>query len=81
MADGVRTLPPMAPRRPLAADNGSAQALPMMQTAHSRDRSGTVGLGQGRLHRSGGLVPHAGQDVRVAVQRKGYGSVAKKLLD
>jgi CheY-like chemotaxis protein len=30
--------------RPLAADNGSAPPLPMMQTAHSRDRSGTVGL-------------------------------------
>jgi hypothetical protein len=44
MADGVWTLPPMAQGRPLAADNGSAPPLPMMQTAHSRDRSGTVGL-------------------------------------
>jgi hypothetical protein len=44
VADGVRTLPRMARRRPLAADSGSAPAPPMMQTAHSRDRSGTVGL-------------------------------------
>jgi hypothetical protein len=44
MADGVWTLPPMAQGRPLAADSGVAPALPMMQTAHSRDRSGTVGL-------------------------------------
>ena len=44
MADGAWTLPPMAQGRPLAADNGSAPPLPMMQTAHSRDRSGTVGL-------------------------------------
>lgn len=46
MADGVRTLPPMARGRPLAADSGIAPALPMMQTAHSRDRNGTVGLGK-----------------------------------
>jgi hypothetical protein len=46
VADGVRTLPRMARRRPLAADSGSAPAPPMMQTAHSRDRSGTVGLGR-----------------------------------
>ena len=44
MADSVWTLPPMARGRPLAADSGIAPALPMMQTAHSRDRSGTVEL-------------------------------------
>jgi hypothetical protein len=44
MADGVWTLPPMAQGRPLAADSGVAAALPMMQTAHSRVQSGTVGL-------------------------------------
>jgi hypothetical protein len=44
MADSVWTLPPMAQGRPLAAGSGSAPPLPMMQTAHSRDRSGTVGL-------------------------------------
>jgi hypothetical protein len=38
-------------------------------------------LGQRRFHRGGGLVPHAGQDVRVAVEGKGHGSVTKKLLD
>ena len=48
MADGVWTLPPMAQGRPLAADSGSAPPLPMMQTAHSRDRSGTVGLASHR---------------------------------
>jgi hypothetical protein len=46
MADGVWTLPPMAQGRPLAADSGVAAALPMMQTTHSRDQSGTVGLGK-----------------------------------
>jgi hypothetical protein len=44
VADGVRTLPPRAGRRPLAADNGSAQASPMMRTTLSRHLSGNVGL-------------------------------------
>ena len=44
MANGVRTLQQMAGRRPLAADNGSAQALSMMRTTLGRDRSVTVGL-------------------------------------
>ena len=38
-------------------------------------------LGQRRFHRGGGLVPHAGQDMGVAVKGKGNGSVAKKHLD
>src|SRR5215212_8102566 len=35
VADGVRTLPPMAGGRPLAADVRSAQASPMMRTTLS----------------------------------------------
>ena len=38
------------------------------------------GLGQGRFHRGGGLVSHAGQDVRIAVQRHGYRGVAQEIL-
>jgi hypothetical protein len=45
VADGIGTLAPMAQGRPLAADNGSAQALSVMRTTPSRDRSVTVGLG------------------------------------
>src|SRR5215217_6785918 len=44
LARGVRTLPRMAQGRPLAADNRSAQALLIMRTTLSRDRSVTVGL-------------------------------------
>ena len=38
-------------------------------------------LTQSVLHRASSSASHAGQDVAVCVQRKGYASVSQKLLD
>jgi len=56
LANGVRTLPRMARRGPLAADNRSAQALSMMRATPSRDRSVTVGLACADLCRGWGTA-------------------------
>src|SRR5829696_10025004 len=42
--NGIRSLPPMARRRSLAAHSGNALALAMMLSPHSRYISSTVGL-------------------------------------
>src|SRR5215211_4751524 len=46
--NGIRSLPPMARRRSLAAHSGNALALAMMLSPHSRYISSTVGLVRGR---------------------------------